>query len=350
MPLPMPLPMFVPQPMPMPMPTPISLIARLRRLLSRLAAAALLPLAAAAQPTGSATAQPAHSAACPPLAAAPTPAAMQAAVRQAQDRGPLWRLQKDGRVAWLYGTLHVGRLDWAPPGPTVRAALAASNTVALELDVLDPAVRARLQWPADLPMPRLDAPLGERVARQVAAACLPPGALDGQHPVMQVMTLAVLAARWEGLDAGYGQEVVLAGFAGSTGKRVVSLETPELQRDALMPRDEAETRRLAADMLTQLESGALRRSAARLAQAWAQADLAALEDYPRWCECITTEADRAWIKRLNDDRNPLLAERIAALHAEGRQVFAAVGALHMTGPQALTKLLAERGFTVERVR
>jgi len=344
----MPLPMFVPQPMLMP--APIPLIARLRRLLARLAAAALLPMAATAQPTDSAAAPPGGSAACPPVAAAPTPAALQAAVRQAQDRGPLWRLQKDGRVAWLYGTLHVGRLDWAPPGPTVRAALADSDTVALELDVLDPTVRARLQWPADLPMPRLDGPLNNRLARRIAAACLPTGILDGQHPVMQLTTLAVLEARWEGLDVGFGQEVVLAGFAGSTGKRVISLETPELQRDALLPRDEAETRRLAADMLTQLESGALRRSAARLAQAWAQADLATLEDYPRWCECITTEADRAWIKRLNDDRNPHLAERIAALHAEGRQVFAAVGALHMTGPQALTMLLAQRDFTVERVR
>ena len=55
------------------------------------------------------------------------------------------------------------------------------------------------------------------------------------------------------------------------------------------------------------------------------------------------------MKRLLDDRNPALAERIDALHAGGAPVFAAVGSLHMTGPLGLPALLAQRGFTVERV-
>ena len=36
--------------------------------------------------------------------------------------------------------------------------------------------------------------------------------------------------------------------------------------------------------------------------------------------------------------------RIDALHREGRRVFAAVGSLHMTGAQALPKLMAARGY------
>jgi uncharacterized protein YbaP (TraB family) len=64
---------------------------------------------------------------------------------------------------------------------------------------------------------------------------------------------------------------------------------------------------------------------------------------------VHSDADRAFIKRLNDDRNPGLANRIDALHGEGRRVFAAVGALHMTGAMGLPRLLAQRGFRVERV-
>ena len=56
------------------------------------------------------------------------------------------------------------------------------------------------------------------------------------------------------------------------------------------------------------------------------------------------------MRRLNDDRNPALAQRIDALHGQGRRVFAAVGALHMTGAQALPRLMAERGYRVERIR
>ena len=55
------------------------------------------------------------------------------------------------------------------------------------------------------------------------------------------------------------------------------------------------------------------------------------------------------MRALNDERNPALAERIDALHSEGRPLFAAVGALHMTGPQSLLRLLAARGFRIERV-
>jgi uncharacterized protein YbaP (TraB family) len=88
---------------------------------------------------------------------------------------------------------------------------------------------------------------------------------------------------------------------------------------------------------------------ARLAAAWEAGDLAALDDYAAWCECIADEEDRAAMRRLNDERNPRLADGIEAQHRQGRRVFAAVGALHMTGPQSLPRLLAERGFKVERV-
>jgi uncharacterized protein YbaP (TraB family) len=89
---------------------------------------------------------------------------------------------------------------------------------------------------------------------------------------------------------------------------------------------------------------------ARLSQAWEGGDLAALEDYDAWCECASTEAEKAFMRRLNDERNGPLADGIVALHQKGLRVFAAVGALHMTGAQSLPRLLQQRGFRVERVR
>jgi hypothetical protein len=55
------------------------------------------------------------------------------------------------------------------------------------------------------------------------------------------------------------------------------------------------------------------------------------------------------MKRLTDERNAPMAERIDALHTEGKRVLAAVGALHMTGKQGLPKLLAARGYAVQRL-
>ena len=90
------------------------------------------------------------------------------------------------------------------------------------------------------------------------------------------------------------------------------------------------------------------RCCAALAEAWAAGDLQTLERYAQWCECADTDEQRAWLRRLNDDRNPQLAAGIDALHARGHKVFAAVGALHMTGAQALPRLLQQRGYQVQR--
>ena len=88
----------------------------------------------------------------------------------------------------------------------------------------------------------------------------------------------------------------------------------------------------------------------RLTQVWADADLDELARYASWCDCLNTETDRAQQARLLDERNPPLADAIAALHNAGKRVFAAVGSLHMIGPLSLPALLAQRGFSVERVR
>ena len=55
------------------------------------------------------------------------------------------------------------------------------------------------------------------------------------------------------------------------------------------------------------------------------------------------------MKRLLDDRNPASPTRIDALHAGGQRVFAAVGSLHMIGPNGLPALMGERGYRVERI-
>ena len=72
-----------------------------------------------------------------------------------------------------------------------------------------------------------------------------------------------------------------------------------------------------------------------------------LDSYAPWCDCLKTALEREFMKRALDNRNGPLAERIAALHASGQTVFAAVGSLHMTGVQGLPSLLRQRGYQVD---
>ena len=295
---------------------------------------------------------PAHATTdCPPAPQAPTAQQLEVARANAQDRGFLWRISRDGATSYLYGTIHLGRVEWLYPGPSIRAALQASDTLAVELDLTDPALAQTMRstlaaQPDALLLPQS---MQRRLVRQAEAACLPVGLLEQQHPLMQAITLTVLAGRRDGLEPGFAQEILLAEAARAAGARIVSLETVSQQITALIPREESVAREMLEHTLQQLEKGTARRSLMRLAEVWAAGRLAELEEYEKWCECVLTARDREFLRRINDDRNPALARRIDALHSAGRQVFAAVGALHMTGHRALPQLLAQRGFTVERI-
>jgi uncharacterized protein YbaP (TraB family) len=262
----------------------------------------------------------------------------------------MWTVTKDGRTSYLYGTLHVGRMAWAFPGPKLLQALRDTQVLALELDPTDPNLQAEMQAvsaqagkvtlsPAD--QSRLDA--------QADAACVPREALRPMHPVMQLVTYGILSARRDGLDPGFGQEFTLLGFARAQQRAIVSMESMTSQMTVLLPRDAASARASFERLLGDLETGKARTQIVRISEAWASGDMNLLGSLEALCACQPTQEEREFSRLINDDRNPHLARRIAEEHGKGRPVLAAVGILHMTGPKALTTLLAQQGFEVRRV-
>lgn len=319
------------------------------RLILALACAAAM--AAVAVPAAVAAPPPQPQAACPPTAQSQlTPRVLAAARRQAADRGYLWRLDRDGHSSWLYGTLHLGRAAWVVPGPRLAQALQASDTVALEIDPLDAEAMKPLFEPGD-PVRRaqvLTPARLQRLQRQWEQACAADA--GGGHarlqPLLQATVLSSHAAQRDGLYTDFAIDLVLAGHARHAGLPLVALESAQSQL-ALLRADTAEEEAQQIDeALDELENGRLRRRLGGLAAMWARSDWPRLQDYAQWCECLETPTDRALMKKLLDDRNPALAEGIDALHAQGRRVFAAVGALHMVGPLGLPALLAQRGFVL----
>lgn len=287
-----------------------------------------------------------------PADCTPPPPPTAADARAAQDRGALWQLRRDGVTSWLYGTVHVGRREWMAPGPTVQAALRQSAVLALEIDLASPAVQAALQRESQAlaqRAPPLPPALRARIAALAPGLCLAPALLADLHPALQLMTLTSQIGAADGLHPAYAQEWALSAYARAAGLPVESLETVAQQLGALVPDPAALDLPATEQALRQMEDGTARRVLHRLAPAWVAGDLDDLARLPQWCACMDDADGAAAMRRMNDERNPGLADAIARLHARGRPVFAAVGLLHMTGPQALPALLAARGFAVERV-
>lgn len=287
---------------------------------------------------------------CPPTPEPFTASELQAGEQAPDDRGLLWRIEKDGRASHLYATIHLARREWAFPGPRVRAALRASDRAAFELDLLDPVLLERLQHAAQQRpgAPRLPAQEARQIAHAARQACVH-GMLDGLRPELQVITLVSLALRRDGLDPAWGIDGVLLRRARALGVPTVSLETPEQQMALLVHDSPGAALAAVRQGLQEMSSDTARAVVQRLVRGWADGQLADLEDFARWCACQDTEADRAQHLATVDARNPAMADRIAALHQSGHSVFAAVGALHMLGAEGLPQLMARRGFRVQRI-
>lgn len=296
--------------------------------------------------------QKAKPAAQKPQPAAPSCPTEPAAVSQAdadaqaRDRGILWTITRDGHTSYLHASLHLGRPAWISPGPQLKAALDKVDAVALELDPLDTSTWQMPPIP-DLP---IDAQLQQRLAAQARSVCLPAQALATMHPLLQLSTVTLMRARALGLDVRYGQEMLLSRWAKDRGLPVIALETLQGQLSALLPENPDEARRELRSGLRQLERPApLQRMLTDLVNTWERGDLRRLARYEDWCNCINDPHDRATLARENDARNPNMAERISELHQKGQSLLVAVGALHMTGPQALPTLLRQHGFEVAQV-
>ena len=311
-------------------------------------AAALAAVALALLPLPS----PAARVECGALAQAAPPSAeaLRTAMLEAHDHGYLWRIRKDGRSSYLYGTMHVGRLDWMFPGPRTRQALDETDAVALEFDPMDQGLQERLaQAVAQMPHVAISAALQERIRREAEALCVPYASLARLPPEFQIVNLTAMAGRKDDLDAQYGIDIGLALVARQAGKPVVSLETPESQVQTLQLRDPAEAAAFIEKELDDLEPGRSEALLQRMVRAWVRSDYDEMAHYADWCQCLDTPVERELMMRLLDGRNPALAHAIDELHRSGRRVFAATGSLHLFGPSGLPALLAQRGYRVERI-
>jgi uncharacterized protein len=284
--------------------------------------------------------------ACPPAAGVPTPVQIRQAMLTARDRGALWRFTRDGRHGYLYGTIHIGKREWAMPGRAVVAALTDAETIVLEADPLDTGFHAGVTAPPQPhEAPPLPPALAARLSRQAARTCVSWDRVRAMPPMMIAATLTLLDAAWDGFHAEYASEMVLAGYARGANKPLATLETTEIQRAAINSGEPAEQLASIETLLGALEQGTARKELATVAEAWARGDLEAL----RLSLVDTQTAERGVAERMVVPRNPAMAATIETLHASGTRLFVAVGILHMIGSSGLPRLLQERGFTVERV-
>lgn len=254
---------------------------------------------------------------------------------------------------FLYGTIHVGRLDSEPFNRPVLEALRASRRLALEADPSDDATTRQLalrfgQYAAD-----------DGLGRHVPAALLARVAAFGERHGLSrerverlrpwLLANMVTARQTDGatLDADLGTELYLVGFARGAGLPIVEIEGLEAQLRLLAGSPDAVQ---AAQLDEALGDRSLDANddGEALFEVWRSGDVAAAERIvdAMHGDAADTVVDRYVVETLIDARDRRMADAAERDYALPGNTFFAVGALHLFGERGLVCELQRRGYRV----
>jgi uncharacterized protein YbaP (TraB family) len=289
---------------------------------------------------------------CLYLPSATQSAPLQSQQRQQPPHGALYKIKQAGHTLYLFGTMHVGRADFFPLEPKVMRALNHASVLALELDPSrTDAIQSALQRYGITTESdgRVPAALKTRRDALLQHYGIGSGAMAAMQPWLQATTLVVAEFGANGYQPRYSVDDYLLAQFKKTGKPVRELESAESQLALLGGLSHLDQIQFLDDTITELEDPAGAQQAIAMANLWRDADSPGLAALLKKLEEDGTFSSRFTLDVLLKQRNPHLADGLANLLKENRNGFAAIGVLHLVGPDNVPALLQQRGYRVEQI-
>lgn len=279
------------------------------------------------------------------LLGAAAPCAEPAA--RSSPRGLLWKIEvRGGSPSYVFGTIHLADPRVTALVPPVRSAFDHAEHLLVEV-VPDAAGLGQLARSMRFDDGRrLKQAVGARLYDDARAALasrgMPADDIDGLKP--WAVTLLLLMPD---LGGGMPLDLVLQTRAAQQGKAVAGLESMAEQIRVFDGLALEEQRALLAATLR--EQAKLSEHIEALVQAYLARDLATLQALSEAADAgISPALHEAVKRRLLTDRNRRMVERMQSWLRRGN-VFVAVGAAHLPGPEGILKLLEREGYRVSAV-
>ena len=271
------------------------------------------------------------------------------------DRGALFKVSGNGHSMYLFGTMHVGQPGFYPLEPRIAAAVAGASTLALEIDPSDDpaAVASALQaYGMSAPGSGIDAlapALRARLDKALAKAGVEPSAVVRFKPWLVATVLAMAEYASQGYRADLSVDAHLAELAHASKVPVIALETAASQMGLFDRLSDAEQRRFLEDTIEQIENGKQDVEVRQIVEAWRTADRKAFDAIAERTASDTSVSGKFVKMVLLDERNVVIADKLAGLLARSDHSVAAIGVLHLLGNTSVPALMKARGLAVERV-
>jgi hypothetical protein len=277
------------------------------------------------------------------LALSPAPAAAEPA---------LWLVKDEDSRIWLFGTVHVLPKDTVWRGPKVDAAMAEADELWMEIadlssigaQVVASILVLRYGLSPSRPLSsRLTAEEYAGLERAASSIGMDAASLDVMRPWMAGMMLQAGATVESGMDAAAGVELQLGKIFRPRRVPIKGFETMGDQIKVFSTLPEEEEVAFLRDTVEQMDLGD--DSLGEMIDGWAKGDTSVLEDAivedmkassPGLYDALITKRNANWV------------EQIEKMLAGEGDIFIAVGAGHLVGPDSVQAMLKAKG--IEAVR
>lgn len=274
-----------------------------------------------------------------------------------------WKISDENSCVWILGSVHYADETFYPLPSVVDSAFAASDELAVEVDMNDEAVATS----AAMRM----AMLGMLPQNKLLSQVLPPPmwkTLDSlwsawgmkfaanithMRPWFAATVVSTVGMQRMGFDPEYGIDMVLQKRASAAGKKVVSIETVDDQVNALADTSADNATGILYMKSTLSEVSRMDSMVTQMMRAWKTGNdslmNAVMDEDEKGYSAEELKLNEQLKQKIYINRNIKMADAVAKFLAEDRKVFVTVGAAHLVMfDRNVIQLLRDRGFKVER--
>lgn len=270
------------------------------------------------------------------------------------DRGALFKVTGNGHSMYLFGTIHMGQPGFFPLEPRIAAAVAGASALALEVDPLnkeaaESAMKAHGMATAGASIEKLTPAFKNRLNKALDKAGLEASYVAQYKPWLVATILAIAEYAAQGYSAELSVDAHLALLAKANKVPIIELETPFFQLGMFNRLSEAEQLHFLEESIALIETGKQGTEVRQIVDAWRKADRGALDAIAQRVDTDTSMGGKFVKTVMLDERNVVMADKLAALLQRSDRSVAAIGVLHLLGSNSVPALMKARGLTVERV-
>lgn len=275
----------------------------------------------------------------------------------------LWKISDQNSSVYILGSIHFADKTFYPLDSVIVNAFDRSDELAVEIDISDSTVSQKSMHLSSLlgkldDDKTLDMFLPEDALYSLDSLCLawsiPVDFFSGYKPWAAAMTLSSIANQHAGLDARLGIDLYFLTMARKMKKKIISLETVELQVKLFTGMDIPDSIGVFAMRNMIKDIALLDSSIAKFKNAWKTGNDSLLTYAANMRMGEFSHEDSLMQDFMYDkilySRNGRMADSVSKFLDEDRNVFVVVGAAHLTGfKKNVIEILRRKGLTVEQL-